>query len=48
MKPSSMQPEPQGFSDPVRLIRGKQAKSSLNVAIVGGGKACCNLLKVVD
>ena len=48
MKPSSIQQETEGFGDPVRLIRGKQAKSSLNVAIVGGGKACRNLLKVLN
>ena len=48
MKPSPMQQKPEGFGDPVRLIRGKQAESSLNVAIVGGGKACRNLLKVLD
>jgi len=37
-----------GPTDPVTLIRGKQAGQSLRVAIVGGGKACCNLLKVLD
>lgn len=48
MKPSSIKKETEGFGDSVRLIRGKQARSSLNVAIVGGGKACSNLLKVLD
>ena len=48
MKPSSINQETKGFGGPVRLIRGKQAESSLNVAIVGGGKACRNLLKVLD
>lgn len=47
MRSPSVKSDP-GASDPVRLIRGKQAESSLNVAIVGGGKACRNLLKVLD
>jgi two-component system NtrC family sensor kinase len=34
--------------DPVTLIRGKQAGQPLRVAIVGGGKACFNLLKVLN
>jgi PAS domain S-box-containing protein len=37
-----------GAHDPVTLIRGKQADQPLRVAIVGGGKACCNLLQVLD
>ena len=48
MKPSSTKQNTEGFVDSVRLIRGKQARSPLNVAIVGGGKACRNLLKVLD
>jgi PAS domain S-box-containing protein len=42
-----MQSDPEGFEDPVRLIRGKQAEKHLNVAIVGGGNACYNLLKIL-
>jgi PAS domain S-box-containing protein len=34
--------------DPVKLLRGHQADRALRVAIVGGGKACCNLLKVLN
>ncbi|MCD6306405.1 MAG: PAS domain S-box protein [Deltaproteobacteria bacterium] len=32
----------------VALIRGEQAGQPLRVAIVGGGSACCNLLKVLN
>jgi PAS domain S-box-containing protein len=35
-------------SQSIQIIRGKQAEVPLNVAIVGGGKACHNLLKVLD
>jgi len=31
-----------------KIIRGKQAEIPMNVAIVGGGKACQNLLKILD
>jgi len=33
--------------DPVALVRGKEAGQPLRVAIVGGGKACYELLKVL-
>ena len=33
---------------PVHIIRGKQADVNLNVAIVGGGMACYNLLLILD
>jgi len=32
----------------IRILRGEQALTPLNVAIVGGGKACYNLLKIMD
>ena len=48
MKPSSIISEPEVFVEAAKLIRGKQAAKSLNVAIVGGGKACSNLLKILD
>jgi len=35
-------------SEAVRIIRGDQADKALNAAIVGGGKACYNLLTVLD
>jgi len=31
-----------------KIIRGEQAKRPLNAAIVGGGKACYNLLQILD
>ena len=34
--------------EPIRVIRGVQAKESFNAAIVGAGKACTNLLKLLD
>ena len=36
------------MSNSIQIIRGKQAELPLNVAIVGGGMACLNLLKVLD
>ncbi len=36
------------FDEATTLIRGKQAEETLHVAIVGGGKACYNLLKILD
>ncbi|MBU0736076.1 MAG: PAS domain S-box protein, partial [Proteobacteria bacterium] len=48
MKPSSIISEPGVFDEAAQLIRGKQAAKSLNVAIVGGGKACSSLLKILD
>lgn len=32
----------------ILIMRGKQAEVPMNVAIVGGGKACHNLLRVLD
>jgi PAS domain S-box-containing protein len=40
--------ESERTSQSIQIIRGKQAEAPLNVAIVGGGKACHNLLKVLD
>ncbi len=36
------------MSQSIHIMRGKQAQVPLNVAIVGGGRACHNLLKVLD
>ncbi len=47
MRLPSIKSDP-GACDPVTLIRGKQAGQPLRVAIVGGGKACCNLLKILN
>ena len=35
-------------NQPVQTFRGEQAQIPLNAAIVGGGKACYNLLKILD
>ena len=40
--------EPDRIRQSIQIMRGKQAELPLNVAIVGGGKACHNLLKVLD
>ena len=36
------------MSDKAEIVRGEQAKKPLNVAIVGAGKACYNLLHILD
>ena len=36
------------MNDFTKIIRGEQAKVPLNAAIVGGGKACYNLLHILD
>lgn len=33
--------------NPFQIIRGEQADTPLNAAIVGGGEACCNLLEIL-
>jgi len=45
---SAVKSESAVFDEAMTLIRGKQAEETLNVAIVGGGKACYNLLKILD
>ncbi len=45
---SAVKSESGEFDEAMTLIRGKQAEETLNVAIVGGGKACYNLLKILD
>jgi len=34
--------------EPVQAVRGEQADMPFNVGLVGGGKACYNLLKILD
>ena len=34
--------------EPAKIVRGQQADMPLNVAFVGGGKACYDLLKLLD
>jgi PAS domain S-box-containing protein len=36
------------MNESTKIIRGEQAKVPLNAAIVGGGKACLNLLHILD
>ena len=45
---SAVKSESGVFDEATTLIRGKQAEETLNVAIVGGGKSCYNLLKILD
>ena len=40
--------ESERTSQSIQIMRGRQAEVPLNVAIVGGGKACHNLLRVLD
>ncbi|MGD9319826.1 MAG: PAS domain S-box protein [Desulfobacteraceae bacterium] len=48
MKKAPLKSESQRISESIQLIRGRQAEVPMNVAIVGGGKACQNLLKILD
>ena len=48
MNTSSVKSKSGVFDEAITLIRGKQAEETLHVAIVGGGKACYNLLKILD
>lgn len=40
-------PEKTWPDEPVGVVRGQQAEMPLNVAFVGGGKACLNLLQIL-
>ena len=48
MKTPSLKLDRERVNEYIQLIRGKQAEEPLNVAIIGGGKACHNLLKILD
>jgi PAS domain S-box-containing protein len=48
MKRALQKSESERISESIQIIRGKQAEMPMNVAIVGGGKACRNLLKILD
>jgi PAS domain S-box-containing protein len=39
---------PDKKADPIQIIRGRQSKVTFHTAIVGGGNACYNLLKLLD
>jgi len=44
----TLKSNPEGTHDPFNIIRGEQAGTPLNAAIVGGGEACCNLLEILN
>ena len=48
MSRSHDKPHPPQVDNPFTIIRGEQADTPLNVAIVGGGNACRNLLAILD
>jgi PAS domain S-box-containing protein len=48
MKKAPLISQSERMSQSIQIMRGKQAQVPLNVAIVGGGKACHNLLRVLD
>ncbi len=48
MKKASLKSGSESVSESIQIIRGRQADIPMNVAIVGGGKACQNLLKILD
>lgn len=48
MKNPSIESGPERVSEYIQVIRGGQVEKPLNVAIIGGGKACNNLLKILD
>ena len=48
MKKATLQSGSDNFGDSLQLLTGKGADASLKVAIVGGGKACFDLLQILD
>ena len=48
MKKASLKSGSESVIESVQIVRGRQADIPMNVAIVGGGKACQNLLKILD
>lgn len=48
MKKASLKSGSESVSESIQIIRGRQADIPMNLAIVGGGKACQNLLKILD
>ncbi len=47
MNKASLKSGSESVSESVQIVRGRQADIPMNVAIVGGGKACQNLLKIL-
>jgi PAS domain S-box-containing protein len=48
VKKDTIQSESDSFGDSLQLLTGKGEDASLKVAIVGGGKACFDLLQILD
>jgi hypothetical protein len=48
VKKATLQSESDNFGDSLQLLTGKGADASLKVVIVGGGKACFDLLQILD
>jgi len=48
LKENASRPKGERTGGSVQIIRGEQAKVQLNAGIVGGGKACYNLLQILD
>ena len=48
MKKATLQSESDNFGDSIQFLSGKGEDASLKVAIVGGGKACFDLLQILD
>jgi len=48
VKKATLQSGSDNFGDSLQLLTGKGADASLKVAIVGGGKACFDLLQILD
>ena len=48
MKGNPLKSETARIGESIRILHGKEAPPPLNVAIVGGGKACYNLIKILD
>ena len=48
MKGNPLKSETARIGESIRILHGKEAPPPLNVAIVGGGRVCYNLLKILD
>ena len=48
MKSASLKTQPEKINNSIKVISGRHTKTSLNVAIIGGGKACHDLIQLLD
>ncbi|UCF56879.1 MAG: PAS domain S-box protein [Deltaproteobacteria bacterium] len=48
LKGARLKSESKRIGESIQIIRGKQAEMPLNAVIIGGGKACYDLLKILD